>query len=56
MFDLARFIREGNSFGAERLMTQTPSMRESKETIHIPNLEHPTGNETAAARLAIKPA
>lgn len=56
VFDLARFIREGNSLGAERLMTQTPSMRESKETIHIPNLEHPTGNETAAARLAIKPA
>lgn len=56
VFDLARFIREGNSFGTERLMTQTPSMRESKETIHIPNLEHPTGNETAAARLAIKPA
>jgi hypothetical protein len=56
VFDLARFIRDGNSFGTERLMTQTPSMRESKETIHIPNLEHPTGNETAAARLAIKPA
>lgn len=56
VFDLARFIREGNSVASERLMTQTPSMRESKETIHIPNLDHPTGNETAAARLAIKPA
>lgn len=56
VFDLARFIREGNSLGTERLMTQTPSMREHKETIHIPNLEHPTGNEIAAARLAIKPA
>ena len=55
VFDLARFIREGNAFGGERLMTQTPSMRE-KDTIYIPALENPTGNETAAARLAIKPA
>jgi len=56
IFDLARFVLGGVAVDGERLVTQTPSMRESKETIHIPNLEHPTGNETAAARLAIKPA
>jgi hypothetical protein len=56
VFDLARFIRGGVAVGEERLATQTPSMRESKETIHIPNLENPMGSETAAARLAVKPA
>jgi len=55
VFDLARFVRVGISVGSHRLVTQTPSMRESKETIHIPNLDHPTSSETAAARLAIKP-
>lgn len=55
VFDLARFVRVGVAVGAHRLVTQTPSMRESKETIHIPNLDHPTGSEVAAARLAIKP-
>ncbi|NLH74687.1 MAG: hypothetical protein GX456_16690 [Verrucomicrobia bacterium] len=55
VFDLARFLRGGVSNGGERIVSQTPSMRESRETIHIPNLDHPTGNETAAARLAIKP-
>ena len=56
IYDLARFLREGVVLGEERIMTQTPSMRESRETIHIPNLEHPAANETAAARLAIKAA
>jgi len=56
VFDLARFVREGIAVGQERIVTQTPSLRESKETIHIPNLDHPTGSEVAAARLAIKPA
>jgi hypothetical protein len=55
IFDLARFLRGGIAVGNERLVTQTPSMRESKETIHIPNLDHPSSGETAAARLAIKP-
>ena len=54
IFDLARFIRDGPSVGGERLATQTPSMREARETVHIPNLNHPIGNETAAARLGIK--
>jgi len=49
-------VREGIAAGQERIVTETPSMRESKETIHIPNLDHPTSGEVAAARLAIKPA
>jgi len=56
IYDLARFIREGVTIGGERIVTQTPSMRESKETVHIPNLDHPTSSEVAAARLAVKPA
>jgi hypothetical protein len=31
-------------------------MRESKEMIHIPNLNNPSSSETTAARLAIRPA
>ncbi len=54
VFDLARFIRGGVSVGDERLVTTTPSMRESASTIFIPSLDHPLGNETSAARLAIK--
>ena len=56
IFDLARFIREGVTMGGERIVTQTPSMRESRETVQIPNLDHPTSSETPAARLAIRPA
>jgi hypothetical protein len=56
IFDLARFVREGITVGGERMVTQTPSMRESKETIHIPSLDHPTGGDVAAARLAIRAA
>lgn len=56
IYDLARFLRVGVSVGGERIMTQAPSMREARETIHIPNLDHPTSSETAAARLAIRPA
>lgn len=55
IFDLARFTRDGAILGTERIMTQTPAMRESKEMIHIPNLNHPTNSETTAARLAIRP-
>jgi hypothetical protein len=54
VFDLARFVRDGATVGGERLVTQAPSMREARDTIHIPNLDHPTGGETAAARLAIR--
>jgi len=54
VFDLARFIQGGVSAGDERLVTTTPSMRESASTIFIPSLDHPLGNETPAARLAIK--
>ena len=56
IFDLARFVREGITVGAERVVMQTPSMRESREAVHIPNLEHPTGTEVTAARLGIKAA
>lgn len=56
IYDLARLIRIGAMVGNERILTQTPAMRESKEMIHIPNLNNPTSNETAAARLAIRPA
>ncbi len=55
IYDLARFLRGGVTAGGERIVTQTPSMRESKETVHIPNLDHPTSSEVAAARLAIRP-
>ena len=54
VFDLARFVREGVTVGEERVVMPTPSMRESREAIHIPNLEHPTSSEVTAARLAIK--
>lgn len=53
VFDLARFIRGGVSFGGMRLKTTTPSLREANLTVHIPNLDHPTSPTTAAARLAI---
>lgn len=56
IYDLARLIRDGAVVGNERIMTHTPAMRESKEMIHIPNLNHPTNSETTAARLAIRPA
>lgn len=56
IYDLARLIRISAIVGNERILTQTPAMRESKEMIHIPNLNNPTSNETAAARLAIRPA
>jgi hypothetical protein len=56
VFDLARFIREGVTVGEERVVMPTPSMRESREAVHIPNLEHPTSSEVTAARLAIKAA
>lgn len=56
IFDLARFLRGGVTAGEERIVTQVPSMRESREAIHIPNLEHPTSSEVTAARLAIKAA
>lgn len=55
VFDLARFLAGGVNVGEERLQTQTPSMRENKETAFIPNLEHPLAAETPVARLAIKP-
>jgi hypothetical protein len=55
VFDLARLLRGGVSVGGERIVTQTPSMRESRETVHIPNLDHPASNEVAAARLAVRP-
>jgi hypothetical protein len=55
IFDLARFIRDGAVVGNERIMTHAPAMRESKEMIHIPNLNHPTNSETTAARLTIRP-
>lgn len=55
IYDLARFLRQGVSLGDDRVVTQTPSMRESKDAVHIPNLEHPTGSEVTAARLAIRP-
>ena len=54
IFDLARFIQKGVAVGDDRLVTTTPSMRESAGTVFIPNLDHPLGNETPAARLAIK--
>lgn len=54
IFDLARFIQKGVGVGEERLVTTTPSMRESVRTVFIPNLDHPLGNETSAARLAVK--
>ncbi len=54
VFDLARFIQKGVGVGEERLVTTVPSMRESANTVFIPNLDHPLGNETPAARLAIK--
>lgn len=54
VFDLARFIRDGVAVGEDRLVTTTPSMRESAGTVFIPNLDHPLANETPAARLAIK--
>jgi hypothetical protein len=56
IFDLARFVRGGVAVGGERIVTQTPSMRQAKDTIHIPNLDNPMSSETAAARLAIRPA
>lgn len=54
VFDLARFVQKGVMVGDDRLVTTTPSMRESAGTVFIPNLDHPLGNETPAARLAIK--
>lgn len=54
IYDLARFLRGGVSVGGERLQTQTPSMREGKDTVFIPNLEHPLSAENSVARLAIK--
>lgn len=54
IFDLARFLREGVTLDEERIVTQTPSMRESRGAIHIPNLDHPASDAVAAARLAIK--
>lgn len=56
IYDLARLIRDGAVVGGERILTQTPAMRESKEMVHIPNLNNPTSSETTAARLAIRPA
>jgi hypothetical protein len=56
IYDLARLIRDGAVVGSERILTQTPAMRESKEMIHIPNLNNPSSSETTAARLAIRPA
>lgn len=56
IYDLARLIRDGAVVGEERILTQTPAMRESKEMVHIPNLNNPTSSETTAARLAIRPA
>ena len=55
IFDLARLIRDGAVVGNERIMTHPPAMRESKEMIHIPNLNHPTNSETTASRLTIRP-
>jgi len=55
VYDLARFGLHGWSCGNQRLATQAPSMRESKDTIFIPSLEHSPGGETAAARLAVRP-
>lgn len=54
VFDLARFIQKGVAVGEDRLVTTTPSMRESAGTVFIPNLDHPLTGETSAARLAIK--
>ncbi|MBM4257412.1 MAG: hypothetical protein FJ147_16145 [Deltaproteobacteria bacterium] len=56
IYDLARLIRDGAVVGSERILTQTPAMRESKEMVHIPNLNNPTSSEATAARLAIRPA
>jgi hypothetical protein len=56
IYDLARLIRDGAVVGSECIRTQTPAMRESKEMVHIPNLNNPSSSETAAARLAIRPA
>lgn len=56
IYDLARLIRDGAVVGSERILTETPAMRESKEMIHIPNLNNPSSNETTAARLTIRPA
>lgn len=57
VFDLARFVDGGVAMpGGLRLKTQTPSMAEARHTIHIPDLKHPTGPATAAARLAISSA
>ena len=55
MFDLARFGQRGWLSGSEKLATQAPSMREGKDTVFLVNLEHPLAQETAVARLAIKP-
>jgi len=54
VFDLARFIQKGTGIGDDRLVTTTPSMRDGPNTVFIPNLDHPLGSETPAARLAIK--
>lgn len=56
IFDLARFLQGGVTVAGERLQTRSPSMRENKDTVFIPNLEHPGAAEIAAAQLAIKPA
>lgn len=53
VFDLARFLREGAVLGAERIVAHPPSMRQTKETVQIPNLENPRSPETSAARLAV---
>ncbi len=54
VFDLARFIQKGVAVREERLVTRTPSMRESRRPVSIPNLDHPLQNETTATMLAIQ--
>lgn len=55
VYDLARFLKhpDGPHYGNERIQTQTPSMRESKATVQIPNLNNPVNSDTSVARLAV---
>jgi len=55
VYDLARFLNnaDGPRCGNERIQTQTPSMRESKAAVQIPNLKNFVSPETSVARLAV---
>lgn len=58
IYDLARFGdgQEGWVCGAERLKSQTPAMRESKDSVHVPVLSHPLAPDSPMARLAVSAA